>query len=425
MRIFLTGSTGFIGKALQARLLARGHSLRCGVRRPPARPIAGVEYVHLDFGEAPSPSDLEFALRDMQAVVNTVGILRTTDTQSFEMLHVASPVVLFAAARRQGVQRVVQVSALGADAAARSGFHRSKYRADQALLDSADQAVVAMPSLVHGPGGRSAGLFGTLALMPLLLLPDAGRSAVQPIHLDDLCEALVLLVEGDRRGRIALVGPSPLALRDFLGELAAGLGAPPPRVFRAPGLALRVLGATIGRFSGGLFDRETLEMLARGNTADAAPITRLLGRPPRAYRDFVGRDDAPAARAQALLGLGLPLLRVSVAMVWLLTAVVSLFVYPREASYSLLAAAGVPELLRPTALVAASAMDFAFGLLSLTWRHAALWLAQIGLILVYTLILSIALPMFWAHPFGPLSKNLPMLAAILILYLHDRRRWTT
>jgi hypothetical protein len=62
-------------------------------------------------------------------------------------------------------------------------------------------------------------------------------------------------------------------------------------------------------------------------------------------------------------------------------------------------------------------MDLLIGIAILTLRRRGwLWLAQIAVILGYTLIISVKLPEYWAHPYGPILKNLPMLVAIWLLY---------
>jgi hypothetical protein len=71
----------------------------------------------------------------------------------------------------------------------------------------------------------------------------------------------------------------------------------------------------------------------------------------------------------------------------------------------------------PLLLYGAAFMDLAFGIATLALRNRQwLWFAQMAVILLYTLIISVRLPEFWLHPFGPLLKNLPMLAAILVLH---------
>ena len=50
-----------------------------------------------------------------------------------------------------------------------------------------------------------------------------------------------------------------------------------------------------------------------------------------------------------------------------------------------------------------------------------LWLAQAALILFYTAVIALRLPEYLWHPYGPLSKNLPMLAALVLLHQLERR----
>jgi hypothetical protein len=77
-------------------------------------------------------------------------------------------------------------------------------------------------------------------------------------------------------------------------------------------------------------------------------------------------------------------------------------------------------------LYGAAALDFAFGLATLFLpRRRLLWLLQIALILLYSVIITIKLPEFWLHPYGPILKNLPMLAALYMLYTLEDSRWNT
>jgi hypothetical protein len=198
------------------------------------------------------------------------------------------------------------------------------------------------------------------------------------------------------------------------------------------GLAKR-LAAAASMLPGSLIDPTALSMLERGNTADAAPFSALLERPPRAPGRFVAAQARDGERASALLDVTLPLLRVSIALVWLWTAAVSFGLYPVAASLDLLHRTGVPSAVAPLALYGAATLDLAFGVLTLLLRGRArqwLWVAQAALIAGYTAIITVRLPEFWMHPFGPLSKNLPMLAALALLYLHEpvtprKREWNT
>ncbi|MBK1688018.1 SDR family oxidoreductase [Rubrivivax gelatinosus] len=416
MRILLTGSSGFIGSHLRDALRAHGHEVVCAGRRPDG---SGCAFVAADFAAAP-PRWSEH-LAGLDAVVNTVGIFRETPGARFADLHVTGPVALFEACAAAGVRRVVQVSALGADDEAESGFHRSKHAADQRLLALPLDACVVMPSLVFGAGGASSAAFLAWASLPVLALPAGGRQAIQPVHVDDVVAALLALLQapaGRWRGRrIALVGPEPTTLAAYLQGLRAGLGLAPARALTVPAPLM----AAVAAAGTGLLDRDAWRMLQRGNTADAQDVSTLIGGPPRPVAAFIPRTLAPALRTTAEAGWTVPLLRVALALLWLLTAWVSLFVFPRDESLALLARSGVPEALRLPALFAAAGLDAGFGVATL-WpgRHRRLWALQAALVLGYTAVISVALPEFWAHPYGPLTKNLPILALLALLWARDR-----
>jgi hypothetical protein len=107
------------------------------------------------------------------------------------------------------------------------------------------------------------------------------------------------------------------------------------------------------------------------------------------------------------------------AALWIGTALVSFGLYPAEQSYALLQQVGVPPAWRPLALYGAATLDLVLGVLTLLplRRARALWAAQMLLIGGYTLIISLRLPEYWLHPFGPIGKNLPLLALLVMLYV--------
>jgi hypothetical protein len=167
-------------------------------------------------------------------------------------------------------------------------------------------------------------------------------------------------------------------------------------------------------------------MLEAGNTADPADTTELLARPPRQVDRFVARDERQLVAEHAQLEWLLPVLRWSIALVWIWTGIVSLGLYPRAESLALLARTGLTGVLADVALYGAAALDLFFGAATLLMRRRRwLWIAQFALILVYTIIITIKLPEFWLHPYGAILKNLPLLACIALLYRLEARRWNT
>lgn len=425
MKVLVLGATGFIGAAVVDALLRRGDQVVAGVRdfRSGRRRWPGVAQIEVDFARDTSPTLWAPRLRDIDAVVNAVGVFRAPP-EAMRAIHADTPIALFDACAAAGV-RVLQVSALGAARDAPSAFLRSKNLADEHLLARGVGAVL-RPSLVFGLGGRSTQALLDLALAPFWPLPGGGRQVVQPIHLDDVVEGILALLD-PARGTIAIdaVGARPLRLREYLHCLRSGLGRGRGRVVTVPAPlargAARVL--ALGR---GLVDPAAVDMLERSRAVDPVPFRRLLGHRPRDCRRFLRPPMAQIVARHWPARIDLVLLRVSLALVWLASGLVSLFVHPIEHSLQLLQRAGVPAALAPAALVGAAGIDLVFGVLLLfapRGRRGYRW--QITLVLGYSLVIALTLPEFLLHPYAPILKNLPLVAALWLLHRDEQSRWNT
>jgi uncharacterized protein YbjT (DUF2867 family) len=425
MRILLTGASGFIGRHLATALEANGHAVVCATRQlaQRARPACTAS-CEADFTRDHDAASWVPKLQGIDVVINAVGIIRESGAQTFESLHVKAPCALFDACVLAGVQRVINISALGANENARSRYHISKRRADQHLASLPLAWTIVQPSLVYGMGGQSARLLSGLASLPWIPVPGGGTQQVQPIYIDDLTAAMVALVNSTAADRQVLpfVGPSAISLRDFLARLRLSMHLGRAHFASIPLGLVRVASHLAALAPGSLLDAETLDMLLRGNVGDPHAVNVLLGREARPPDQFIGAEEATTSRIIAQLSWLLPLLRSSIAIVWIVTGMVSLGLFPTAASYQLLWRVGVPAGVAPLFLYGAAALDIMLGLATVLMRRRQnLWRVQIALIVFYTVLISMRMPEFWLHPYGPLLKNLPLLAAIALLYFLEKR----
>ncbi|HEY1150255.1 MAG TPA: SDR family oxidoreductase [Pseudoduganella sp.] len=430
MKVLVVGASGFIGRTLCERLAADGHHVVRGVRNP-----AAVGDIAIDYS---APRDWCADLAGFDAVINTVGIIVERPGEKFVDVHERGPSALFAACAQAGVRRVVQISALGADRAdradhadsANTAYFRSKFAADRALAALPMEWQIVRPSLVFGTGGTSAALFSTLASLPVIPVPALGEARFQPMHIDDLCDAItrLLLPDVSPCQEIDLVGATSVSYRAMLDAYRRMMGFAPGAYLTIPAPLMRLAAGAGALIPGATLTPDTWRMLRAGSSAatpDAvARVADLLGRPPRGVNEFMAPCEAELLRHRALSAWRGPLLRAVLAVIWIATAVISAFVYPVEGSLSMLAALGIKGAAAYAALYGASLLDLAFGIATLAWPRRVLWAAQAALIVGYTAAIAIALPEYLTHPFGPLLKNLPILAILIILY-SESKAWTT
>lgn len=279
MNVLLTGASGFIGSHLASALRAAGYVVIAARREIEA----GTAAVQADFTRDLSARDWLPKLAGIDAVVNAVGILREHGAQTFERIHKRAPQALFTACVAAGVRRIVQISALGADRGM-TRYFLSKRAADDYLATLPLEWTIVRPAMVFGPDGSSARLFTALARLPVVPLPGHGEQRLQPIHIDDLTEAVVRAL-GDaslNHVRIDLMGPQSLSLRELLVGLRTTMHLRPPHFLPIPMPLVRAGAHVAGLIAMSPLDRETLAMLEAGAGGDPTPTCRLLGRAPRA-----------------------------------------------------------------------------------------------------------------------------------------------
>ncbi len=418
MKVLVVGASGCIGSAVAQALRSRGHQVVAASRTQGWR---------VDFMEPVSPQGWAQRLQEahVQAVVNCAGILMPRQGQSFERVHAQGPIELFEGAALAGVQRIVQVSALGA-ASAPSPYLASKRAADQALLALPVQATVLRPSLVFGPGCASMTVFATLASLPIIALPGGGSQALQPIHVYEVAEIVARCLEREQPvlGVFEIGGGSMLSYREMLAAYrqAQGLG---DALWLPLPMAPMMLGAWAAEaLPQQVLCRETLAMLARGNvpTTNAAP--ELLGRMPSLLPAGL-RVTPPQPLLDLRVRLSPPLaatLRAVVAFIWLWTAAVSAAQPQASGVLTLLAHCGFAGNAGLVMLAASCLLNTGLGLALLLRRGPWVYALQCGAIVAYTAVAALHMPALALDHCGALAKNLPLLALVLLLWLAEPAR---
>ncbi|GAB4360270.1 MAG: NAD(P)H-binding protein [Kiloniellaceae bacterium] len=420
-RVLLTGANGFIGAHLTSALLAAGHDVVAAVRQPAAMAarFPDAEAIHADMNRDVTVEAWLPRLEGVDAVINCAGVLQGGRGQDMAAIHTLAPAALFDACRAAGVKRVIQISAISANAAAGTAYARSKQAADDHLQGLDLDWVVLRPSLIYGEGAYGGtALLRALAAFPYVTpLAGKGEQPFRPLHVDDLAETVVRCLERPDLARRVLepVGPALETLKSIVAQYRAWLGRPPARPLHVPLPLVRAACRLGDLFGHGPLTTTALKQIEYGNAGHETGFIGTIGfQPMRLAKRLQLRPAQPQELWHARLYLLRPLVRGVLAVLWLISGLLGLASL-NSVAVPLLGAAGLPAALAWGLGAAASLLDLAIAaLLALNWRPRALGLLQLGLIAAYSLALTAIEPSLWADPFGPLLKNLPILVLVLV-----------
>ncbi len=222
------GGAGFLGRYIVRALAKEGWLVRVAVRRPDLafhlQPSGGVGQITAVQANLRYPDSLTAALRNADAAINLVGILRESGKQTFEAVHHEGARNVAAAVRAAGIGPFVHVSALGADPQSASAYARSKAEGEAAVREILPDAAILRPSVVFGPEDHFFNRFAALArLSPIVPLIGGGVTKLQPVYAGDVAEAAAAVLAGKATAGAPyeLGGPEVRSLREIIEFILA------------------------------------------------------------------------------------------------------------------------------------------------------------------------------------------------------------
>jgi uncharacterized protein YbjT (DUF2867 family) len=222
-RTAVLGGSGFVGRYVVKRLAARGDVVPVGCRHAEEakflRPMGDVGQVEPVNVAIDDEIVLPAFLAGSGAVVNCVGILRESGSQTFERVHHTGPARLARFAREAGVERLVHISAIGADPRSTSAYARTKAAGEAAVRDAFPTVTILRPSIIFGPEDQFFNRFAAMAIIaPALPLIGGGETRFQPVYVGDVADAVIkCLGDPATAGRTyELGGPKIYTFRELL-----------------------------------------------------------------------------------------------------------------------------------------------------------------------------------------------------------------
>lgn len=228
-KICVLGGTGFVGRNLVVRLINRGYQVRVPTRHPQRNRaievLPGAELVGADVHD---PETLREQFAGCDAVINLIGVLHEYPGQSFRAVHAELPGKVVDACRATGVERLLHMSALHADAAkGPSQYLFTKGEGERTVVEARDLAVTCFkPSIVFGPDDDFFNKFANLLKFNLVLPLACPNSRFAPVYVGDVAQAFETALENDATvGRsYELCGPRAYTFKELVEDIARMLG---------------------------------------------------------------------------------------------------------------------------------------------------------------------------------------------------------
>jgi len=284
MKIVITGANSAVGQAILRwgpKLEGATNTFVAAVRSARAaeqiRSQTGHEngVVRISYDDSAS---LDTAFQGASAVIHLAGILVESPDSTYEKANVASTRAIVDAAKRSAVQKIVLVSATGADESSRNRYYRTKGEAEALVRGSGLNYTVLRAPLLLGPGTAGGAALGRHVSHSRAKLIGGGRNLQQPLSVNDLARAAVAATNPSVANNLVLdfVGPVSLPERELV-ERAARLLGREVRIGSIPKSWFSLVLAIRQRIGKPGFSRDALDVITADTGLDPQPAAAALG----------------------------------------------------------------------------------------------------------------------------------------------------
>ncbi|MFN3599293.1 MAG: SDR family oxidoreductase [Aquificaceae bacterium] len=225
MKVFITGSTGFVGRYVVEELLNKGYEVACLVRNEEKAKRLFGERTRIYKVDFEGLASLRKAFEEFQPdyLIHLIGILfeDKRQGQSFMRVHYLYSKNLYEVSKEYGrIKKVVHMSALGTHKDAPSMYHRTKYMAEEELKKYGIPYSIMRPSLILGPEQKLFyDMWHITKYMRIMALPGGGSYLFQPVDGRDVACAFVKALEVEENKVYEVCGSRRVSFKELLEDI--------------------------------------------------------------------------------------------------------------------------------------------------------------------------------------------------------------
>ena len=225
-KVLIFGGSGQIGRHLIRRLTNKNYLVTVVTRNlhqkgTVLRLGGNPGYVEIIEANIFNEDKLNDLFKDKDICINLVGIISENKKNKFKNIHTYFPTLLSKKCEKFKLKQFIHISALGVDKAKDSKYAKSKLEGEKNILENFSKTTILRPSVVYSVDDNfTTNLMTLLSLLPLFPLYYEGKTKFSPIHVSELCEIILEIIEKCIIEKIVeCVGPEELSFKEILERL--------------------------------------------------------------------------------------------------------------------------------------------------------------------------------------------------------------
>ena len=225
-KVLIFGGSGQIGRHLIRRLTNKNYLVTVVTRNLHTKGTVlrlggNPGYVEIIEAKIFNEDKLNDLFKDKDICINLVGIISENKKNKFKNIHTYFPTLLSKKCEKFKLKQFIHISALGVDKAKDSKYANSKLEGENNILENFSKTTILRPSVVYSVDDNfTTNLMTLLSLLPVFPLYYEGKTKFSPIHVSELCEIILEIIEKCIIEKIVeCVGPEELSFKEILKKL--------------------------------------------------------------------------------------------------------------------------------------------------------------------------------------------------------------
>lgn len=218
--ILVTGATGFIGKNLLKKLLDKNLPVRALARDK--NKISKVNNLEVVEGDLLDKEKLFKATENVDVVIHLAAVVKASSSYGYNKTNIEGTKNLVEACLKNKVKKIIYISSLDACLDGTNCYGESKALGEKIVIASGIDYIIIRPALVYGKESDAVGVLADLIKkLPIIPVVGNGKAILQPIYVDDVCRAIIKLLESDLKNKMFyLAGEERISIDGLIDKIA-------------------------------------------------------------------------------------------------------------------------------------------------------------------------------------------------------------